>query len=259
MPVQVSTPLPAASTAPPKRRRIPITIVDDDTPQSQPPSSTSTNTPRRTDDDLLNLISSRTLSPSASTPPDAKSTPAAPAPAPAPTTQKPPLPPPSFKEAKQAREVKSVGRVGGGIFRMSGNDTVFKSREVPAPASPVPPAPALAASTPALAPLAPATPRTLFDFTRSWDHIPAADTAARWALLNVRTRHSSLARSAAFYLNPPILFFFFLLLLLLHRWLADDPSHVPPSTLRRLARTCPFRLVHPCAFRRRRRPTIGTT
>jgi hypothetical protein len=196
VPVQISTPPPAASTAPPKRRRIPITIVDDDTPQSQSPSSTSTNTPRPTDGDLLNPISSRTLSPPASTPPDAESTPATPvptpAPAPAPTTQKPTLPPPSFKEAKQAREVKSVGRVGGGIFRMSGNDTVFKSREVPAPASPVPPAPSpvLAASTPT------ATPRTLFEFTRSWDRIPAADTAARWALLNVRTRHLLLARSA---------------------------------------------------------------
>ncbi|KAI0293581.1 hypothetical protein BC826DRAFT_1014929 [Russula brevipes] len=49
---------------------------------------------------------------------------------------------------------------------MSGNDTLFKTREVPAPAVADPP------------------PRTLFEFTRAWDHTPASDTAARWALLN---------------------------------------------------------------------------
>jgi len=191
-PVEVSIPLvPASSpspsttttTVPRKRRPIPITIVDDDTPQ--PPPSISPNAPRPTDT-LLSPISSRVLSPSTPPPPDGKPTPTAaappvPAPAPAltPATQKPT--PASFRDAKQARDAKSAGRIGGGIFRMSGNDTVFKTREVPLPAVADPP------HDPAPAP---AAPLTLFEFTRAWDRIPPADTATRWALLNVRGHRS---------------------------------------------------------------------
>jgi len=71
------------------------------------------------------------------------------------------------------------------MFHMSGNATVFKTREVPTrPASDTPQHPPPAhASTPALATGA---PRTLFEFTHAWDRIPASDTTARWALLNVR-------------------------------------------------------------------------
>ena len=114
----------------------------------------------------------------------------------------------SFREAKEVREAKSAGRVGGGIFRMSGKDTVFKTRDVPAstvadppkgptrtpasrPAAAPPPAQAVSAATPA--PLA--APCTLFEFTRAWDSIPSSDTGSRWALLNVRL------------FTPPCIFF----------------------------------------------------
>jgi hypothetical protein len=178
-PIEVSTPLPAPPppssspyTAPPKRRRVPITIVEGSDGPSQPSPSASDAQPS---DDLLNPISSRVLTPSM--PPDVNS----PAPAPVPPTQQPK--PPSFREAKQVREAKSAGRVGGGVFRMSGNDTLFKTREVPAPAVADPPKHPVPAPAPAPAP---PPPRTLFEFTRAWEHTPASDTAARWALLNVR-------------------------------------------------------------------------
>ncbi|KAH8995413.1 hypothetical protein EDB92DRAFT_1772019, partial [Lactarius akahatsu] len=104
-PLDVTTPPPVSSTSsaadPPKRRRVPITIVDSDAPANTEPTN-----------DLLSPISSRLLSTSL----DPKSAAAKPEPA-------------SFKEAKQVRDEKNVGRVGGGIFRVSGNDTVFKTRE----------------------------------------------------------------------------------------------------------------------------------
>ncbi|KAH9955231.1 hypothetical protein BC827DRAFT_1237872 [Russula dissimulans] len=183
-PIEVSAPLstssPPSSAAPPKRRRVPIAIIDDD---ASPPPSTSATSAHRADGDLLNPISSRALSPS--TAPSPKLTPEA-----APSTQKPK--PTSFTEAKQARDAKSVGRVGGGIFRMSGNDTVFKTREVPAPAPtaadpPPPKGPDPATTIIASAPIASVAPSTLFEFTRAWDHIPISDTAARWGLLNTHS------------------------------------------------------------------------
>ncbi|KAI9511085.1 hypothetical protein F5148DRAFT_1281149 [Russula earlei] len=189
-PLDVSAPPPPSPSslpvlsALPNPRRVPVTI-NDDGPSSP---STSITTAQHTDD-LLSPISSRALSTS-SMPPDRQTASATPAPA----MQKPKAA--SFVEAKHAREAKSAGRVGGGIFRMSGNDTVIKTREVLAPAvadppkHPVPapaPAPTLVASTltpTAAARTTPAIPRTLFDFTRAWDRIPSSDTAARWALLN---------------------------------------------------------------------------
>ena len=180
LPTPTSSPSTSTATAPPKRRRIPITIVDGDTPQPPGPPSTSAN-PSQPTNDLLNPISSRVLSPPTSAPTNDEPTPTSTA---RPTaTQKPT--PTSFREAKQARDAKSVGRVGGGIFRVSGNDTVIKTREVPArPASDTPQRPP---STPASAPARETgAPCTLFEFTRAWDCLPASDTAARWALLNVR-------------------------------------------------------------------------
>jgi hypothetical protein len=182
VPVDVPAPPLASSTssttAPPKRRRVPITIVDSDAPTNAEPTN-----------DLLKPISSRLLS----TSPDPKPAAAAePGPTPKPE-------PASFKEAKQVRDEKKAGRVGGGIFRVSGNDTFFKTREVPAPKDPAhPPVPLSAtrgsasASASSVRPSPPTTrpalvpPRTLFEFTRSWDGIPATDTASRWSLLNVR-------------------------------------------------------------------------
>ncbi len=133
-PIDVSTSAPphassSSSTAPPKRRRVPITIVDDD---DHPPVITQ---PTSDNNILLNPISSRRVS--QSPPSDGKSTPIAPSPAPASASSKPT--PASFREAKQVREAKFAGHVGGGIFRMSGKDTVFKTRDVPAPTVADPP------------------------------------------------------------------------------------------------------------------------
>ncbi|KAF8470420.1 hypothetical protein DFH94DRAFT_209695 [Russula ochroleuca] len=181
--LSVPAPPPAPSpspTTPPKRRRVPITIVDND--NNHPPVVTQSTGDG--DDLLLNPISSRrVLQPS----PDGKSAPITPAPAP--VAPKPT--PASFREAKQVREAKSAGRVGGGIFRMSGNDTVFETRDVPASAAVADHPPKDPAPTPASTHTAPAAtrapsaaPRTLFEFTRAWDSIPSSDTATRWALLN---------------------------------------------------------------------------
>jgi hypothetical protein len=263
VPIEVSTPLgapapapsPSSANAPPKRRRIPITIVHDDIPQSQsqPPPSTASidmDVPRPIKNDLLNPISSRALSPSTSTSRDDKLTPPAPAlaPAPAPAAALQKLTSAqSFKEAKHAREAKSVGRVGGGIFRMSGNDTVFNTREVPAPAPAVPttpvPIPASTSVPTAHASPAPppaAAPRTLLEFTRAWDRIPATDSAARWSLLNVRICHPSLARLPSPSQHADIF---------APSGPTDDPPHIPPSALRRIARTLSPGLAHPRARR----------
>ncbi|KAF8257306.1 hypothetical protein EI94DRAFT_1671024 [Lactarius quietus] len=181
-PADITAPPLASSTSspatPPRRRRVPITIVDsDDAPANAEPTN-----------DLLNPISSRLLStsvdPKSTTAPTADATPTTPTPKPEPA---------SFKEAKQVRDEKNVGRVGGGIFRVSGNDTVFKTRDVPvaAPKDPAHPTANLAASVSSAPPPARSSqptplppPRTLFEFTRVWEGIPASDTAARWALLN---------------------------------------------------------------------------
>ncbi|KAI0263415.1 hypothetical protein BC834DRAFT_1042892 [Gloeopeniophorella convolvens] len=157
-------------------------------------------------DGLLNPVSSRSLH----TPPEPAPVPSTSASASAGAPK-----PKTFQEVKQAREgkVKSAGRVGGGIFRMSGKDTVFETREVsevsdaPAPAPTPAPAPAPAPSlahipTPAPAPAPTPTPaalpalqapRTLFEFTRAWDAIPASDPPARWALLSPADRAPCLA------------------------------------------------------------------
>ncbi|KAI0245886.1 hypothetical protein BJV78DRAFT_1365156 [Lactifluus subvellereus] len=220
-PIEVPTPPPLAPGAPrsstaaatPKRRRVPITIVDNDD-TSSPSFQTISTEP--TNDDLLSLVSSRVL---LSTPPDPK-----PAPPGAAAAQKPK--PASFKEAKQVREDKKyAGRVGGGILRMSGNNTVFKTREVPALADPAassqtkkpPVAPEPPTQGPSASPLrraAPTTataraqstaPRTLFEFTRAWDSIPASDTGARWALLNVHDPPTSLPALFGASLEPVLL------------------------------------------------------
>ena len=195
-PLPTSSPSTSTTTAPPKRRRVPITIIDDDTPQPPGPPSTSANALQPTKD-LLNPISSRVLSPTTPTPTNDKPMPTSTSQSP--TTQKPT--PASFREAKQARDAKSVGRVGGGIFRMSGNDTVFKTREVPT--RPVSDTLQHPASAPTSAP-APATgaPQTLFEFTRAWDRIPSSDTAARWALLNVRRPSLSHVQCADPFASP---------------------------------------------------------
>ncbi|KAJ7103106.1 hypothetical protein B0H15DRAFT_1016937 [Mycena belliarum] len=223
-------PADVASTSTPKRRRVPITIVEPDgrriTPAqastaSVPSGSKATPTPitmaKTSTDTIMNPISSRPLTaPSTS---NSKAHLPAPSPAPPqtqaqPQTQTQPQPDPqpkpkpapapapaSFKDAKSARDTSKPSRVGGGIFRASGENTIFAPRErtyvlaAAAPAfvpNPPPPAPASESIPPAPAPVqthrrpAPAfvpakSPMTLVAFTRAWDADPAP--GARRALL----------------------------------------------------------------------------
>ncbi|THH14016.1 hypothetical protein EW146_g6278 [Bondarzewia mesenterica] len=175
-PKDVSPPQPQPPTppTPTKRRRIPITIVEP--PTSSPPAT-----------DLLSPVSSRTL--------------------PFPPTSKKPS---TFKEAKQAREATKPSTVispRGGIFRGSGEHTVFSApssdeakpqeprEEVKVhekvvkehkesvlngePSSLTLPPPATLDSVGNAKP-----PMTLFDFTRIWES--SGSVEERWGLLSVR-------------------------------------------------------------------------
>ncbi|KAJ7016835.1 hypothetical protein C8F04DRAFT_1159197 [Mycena alexandri] len=133
----------SASVSPaPKRRRIPITIVEPDGRRSTPAApaaSTSTATPKpalksalKTSTaeapDLMKPVSSRPLNTSSSSNGPAPVPPPATATTPKPTAQ--PVPQPSsFKDAKSARDSSKPSRVGGGIFRASGESTIFAPRE----------------------------------------------------------------------------------------------------------------------------------
>ncbi|KAJ6520282.1 hypothetical protein C8R45DRAFT_954627 [Mycena sanguinolenta] len=213
--------VPADASPAPKRRRIPITIVEADGRRSTPtpvdasnaassstpkPAPKPTAKPAAESPDLMKPVSSRSLNASTSSN-DAPSPTAAPAPKPA---AQPVPKPSSFKDAKSARESSKPSRVGGGIFRASGESTIFTRESPPAKqdaAEPVtkpavPPAKQEQASSPSPAPLAasnvpppPAvqqsvpqptanikSPMSLFDFTRAWENTP--DSAARFALLS---------------------------------------------------------------------------
>ncbi|KAG6914479.1 hypothetical protein DXG01_017029 [Tephrocybe rancida] len=213
---------PSSASPAPKRRRVPINIVDATeaapTPVPSPPevpiaaSPSSSQAPKKsqvesppisatsiTSPDTLKPVSTRSLKPESSTPSPPKPT-RAPAPAaPQAPVEPTPEPPRTFKDAKQARESVKPSRVGGGIFRKTGESTVFPTRSSPvaaagranpqsAPGSaPTADAPQLqAAPAPArIAPVVPEKPpKTLFDFTRAWDSEKA--TAARWGLVLVR-------------------------------------------------------------------------
>ncbi|KAG6853017.1 hypothetical protein C0991_007458 [Blastosporella zonata] len=202
--------LPPSMPAP-KRRRVPIKIVD--TTQAGPAVVSAPEPPKTTSSikkaqvkslppesiptashtngiDTLKPVSSRSLKleDSAPTPPKPSSPAPAPAPAPAATPHLQPASEPetprTFKDAKQARENVKTSHVGGGIFRASGESTLFPTRSYTTS-----PAEDKSQSTPAPAPIsAPVTliipekpPKTLFDFTRAWD--TEATTAARWGLV----------------------------------------------------------------------------
>ncbi|KAJ7897362.1 hypothetical protein B0H14DRAFT_3425379 [Mycena olivaceomarginata] len=222
-----TAPVDVSSKPTPKRRRVPITIVEADGRRSTPapvdvPNASSSSAAKTVSKpapkpstaeapDLMKPVSSRPLNaPANGTTPST-----IPAPPPKPTAQ--PVPKPSsFKDAKSARDSSKPSRVGGGIFRASGEHTIFKTREAgqPAPAKqdtappnaePVapppakqdtpspPPAPA-AVPAPKIAPpaatqisVAPPSvktksPFTLFDFTRAWES--ASDPTARFALFS---------------------------------------------------------------------------
>ncbi|KAJ7687450.1 hypothetical protein B0H17DRAFT_1070256 [Mycena rosella] len=224
--------VPADVSPAPKRRRIPITIVEADGRRTTPasvdaPSASSapkiapTPAPKTSAEpnNLMNAVSSRPLN--AGAPSTAPTSSITPAPVPPPTDSQPKSKPSSFKDAKSARDSSKPSRVGGGIFRASGDHTIFPTREAKPPPTtqessaakqepktgqvvappkqglPPPPAPAPAPNSPAPAPVpaqptapknahTPATllksPMSLFDFTRAWEGTPAP--TERFALLS---------------------------------------------------------------------------
>ena len=112
----------------------------------------------------------------------------------------PTLPPPSnstngafkpntFQDAKQARESAKPSRVGGGIFRASGNNTIFTPREngdctfENHPKSESSQSIGLSAKSD-YNPV-PKAPNTLFDFVKSWGSLRSTDE--KWQLINVST------------------------------------------------------------------------
>ena len=104
--------------------------------------------------------------------------------------------PNSFKDAKQARESAKPSRVGGGIFRASGSNTVFTPRDNGNPTLADPPKSDSSTSsfsmrlstkddsnskTPYMP--VPKAPNTLFDFVKSWGSLRS--TEEKWQLINV--------------------------------------------------------------------------
>ncbi|KAJ7665318.1 hypothetical protein DFH06DRAFT_1323710 [Mycena polygramma] len=126
IPVDVSS-----TNATPKRQRIPITIVEPDGRRSMPTTATTANTPAKSSKPVpttsttetadIKPVSTRKLDASAS---------AEPTPAPSKPAAQPAPKPSSFKDAKSARDSTKPSRVGGGIFRASGESTIFATREV---------------------------------------------------------------------------------------------------------------------------------
>ncbi|KAK7063833.1 hypothetical protein R3P38DRAFT_2593656 [Favolaschia claudopus] len=210
---QKSKPVAAdvASTSTPKRRRIPITIVEPDgrritptTPadgsseNAKPATTTTTTVPPPKSTDLMKPVSSRPLTPSSSS-----TNGSTPPPKPKPESTSPPTPASSsFKDAKTTRDSSKPSRIGGGIFRASGENTIFSPRETRPPPppptqpesetpppvkqeAPAPPLPSI--PPPQTSPITPSSvktkpPMTLFDFTHTWAREPTP--GARSALLS---------------------------------------------------------------------------
>ena len=149
--------------------------------------------------DTLEPVSTRLLNPATSTTGVGSSSSAATEPKLA--TSPPPISatnskPENFKDAKQARESVRPSRVGGGIFRATGQNTIFPTREIPAPENSLEPglqtaSPSLPSSqtdpspkevvTPLEGALKP--PPTLFEFSKSWWTLNSPEK--RWKLITV--------------------------------------------------------------------------
>ncbi|KAL0577124.1 hypothetical protein V5O48_004877 [Marasmius crinis-equi] len=126
------------------RRRVPIKIIESE------PSPQSISAPAETK--ATSSVVSTSEPASVSHKPDSQASP-------------PPATPKTFQDAKKARdEVKPPPRVGGGIFRASGKNTIFTRNEPEIKGASVP-------SIPATAPRQPIHAKsfaTLFDFNKAW-------------------------------------------------------------------------------------------
>ncbi|KAG2144170.1 uncharacterized protein EDB93DRAFT_1154165 [Suillus bovinus] len=160
-----------------KRRRVPIQIVEDASRASHHHGAELAVEDAEKqlegfgDNGLLQPISSRVLprinEPSIKT---HQST------SPAPQKQTTPAKMDSFKDAKQLRDTAKPSRVGGGIFRPSGNHTLLARDDKMSGAIPVTNSLAAMINTVQQAPM------TLFDFTKMWEsHMIDED---RWNILS---------------------------------------------------------------------------
>ncbi|KAF9457431.1 hypothetical protein BDZ94DRAFT_1273109 [Collybia nuda] len=198
---KIKSELPDIATSDPtatKRRRVPIAIVDP--PTSNPPNSHLTPLainsisnptsqilpPAKPTTEILQPVSSRSL----------KSQPHVLSSPPLPTAKLPPSTKVdetrTFKGARRARENAKPSRVGGGIFRASGDSTIFPIRGEPPPKSnvtdPLPPTTRIdtranetEGMSPSLANPIPRASMTLFEFSKSWRSTSVIHD--RWALI----------------------------------------------------------------------------
>lgn len=165
-----NTPRPVTGVVPTiKRKRVPIEIHEN---VSRASHHHGAELEGLGDNVLLQPISSRALPrepSSSSVEPDQSTMP----PLPRQTT---PARVESFKDAKQLRDTAKPSRAGGGIFRPSGNHTLFARNDEMSFAAPV------TTSLPAPADCALQAPMTLFNFTKMWEsHMKDED---RWNILS---------------------------------------------------------------------------
>ncbi|TEB36526.1 TPR-like protein [Coprinellus micaceus] len=158
--------------AAPRRRRVPIEIVGSPASASHPPKETPLS------DTGLRAVSSRALSPSSAQPSPVPQPPpsasnlekqAAPSVSPVARVDVSPSQPSTFKEAKQTRDNVRPSRVGGGIFRPSGESKLFRTREV-TPSVTLQEAPQVK------------TPGTFSELVKRW--AAAKSPEEQWALLS---------------------------------------------------------------------------
>ncbi|KAG7439204.1 uncharacterized protein BT62DRAFT_773219 [Guyanagaster necrorhizus] len=90
----------------------------------------------------------------------------------------------TYTEAKRSRDDVKTSRVGGGIFRSDGPNTIFPTREVTVPksndakAATYPITQNFPASTAPKSPSVP-VPKTLYDLTKAWDMHPSTEERFR--------------------------------------------------------------------------------
>ncbi|KAK0244398.1 hypothetical protein EDD85DRAFT_807910 [Armillaria nabsnona] len=157
--VSKAKPIDVAPNSKPMRRRIPITIVDDTI--DKPPSASVTHSlPEKIEPSARPAPIKRVEIQPKQAPKEehTSSTPQA-----------------TFKEAKRSRDDVKTTRVGGGIFRSNGSNTIFPTREVIVPKSndtkATPSHPVehdVPAYTPPKAPSVP-VPTSLYNLTKAWD------------------------------------------------------------------------------------------
>ncbi|KAG2123377.1 hypothetical protein BD769DRAFT_1471366 [Suillus cothurnatus] len=175
--------IPSGVTSAIKRRRVPIQIVEDrDVSRmlhhhgAELEVEDGEKQPKGLEDHvLLQPISSRVLPrsnepSSSSVKPDQSTIPPLPRQTTSARTE-------CFKDAKQLRDTAKPSRIGGGIFRPSGNHTLFSRNDVKSGAAPV------TTSLPVMVDgNVPQAPMTLFNFTKMWDsHMKDED---RWNILS---------------------------------------------------------------------------